>query len=261
MDLGLDGQTAIVTASSSGLGKASATALSREGANVVISGRTPDRLESAAEEIRSHAEGEVVSVETDITKERDIENLVEATVHEFGGVDHLVTSAGGVPSGPFGDITQEEWYDAYDMLVMSVQRAVTNARPYLEESDAGTITAITSTSVAEPIEGLVLSNAVRRGVIGLVKTLSKELAPEIRSNAVLPGPFQTPRMENLIQASLDRGEIESYEEGLSGWADPIPLDRTGDPIELGDAVAFLASEHGSFINGVALPVDGGRLDG
>lgn len=261
MDLGLDGQTAIVTASSSGLGKASATALASEGANVAICSRSESNLEATAEEIRQEAVGDVLPVVADITNGADITNLVETTVHEFGGVDHLVTSAGGVPSGPFGDITEEEWYDAYDLLVMSVQRAITDARPYLEESEAGTITAITSTSVAEPIEGLVLSNAVRRGVIGLIKTVSRELAPDIRSNAVLPGPHETPRMENLIEASVERGDVESYEEGLAGWADPIPLDRIADPIELGDTVAFLASERASYINGVALPVDGGRLNG
>ena len=261
MDLGIDGHTAIVTASSSGLGKASATALAREGANVVISSRSPDHLEEAAADIREEATGEVFPVETDITASGDIEALIEATVEEFGGIDHLVTSAGGVPSGPYGDITQEEWYEAYDMLVMSVQRAITAARPHLEESDAGTITAITSTSVAEPIEGLVLSNAVRRGVIGLVKTVSKELAPEIRANAVLPGPHETARIAELIEASIERGEVTDYDEGLAEWADPVPLGRIGDPIELGDAVAFLASDRASFVNGVSLPVDGGRMQG
>ncbi len=261
MDLGLSGQTAIVTASSSGLGKASATALAREGANVVISSRSPDNLEAAAADVRDEATGEVLTVPTDITAEGELEALVEATVEEFGGVDHLVTSAGGVPSGPYGDISQEQWYEAYDMLVMSVQRAITAARPHLEESDAGTVTAITSTTVAEPVEGLVLSNAVRRGVIGLIKTVSKELAPSIRANAVLPGPHETPRIEELIEASVERGEVADYEEGLAGWADPVPLDRIGDPMELGDAVAFLASDRASFINGVSLPVDGGRMNG
>lgn len=261
MDLGIDGDTAIVTASSSGLGKASATALAREGANVVISSRSPDHLEAAAADIRESATGTVFPVQTDITADGDIEALVEATVQEFGGVDHLVTSAGGVPSGPYGDITQEQWYEAYDMLVMSVQRAITAARPHLEDSEAGTITAITSTSVAEPIEGLVLSNAVRRGVIGLVKTVSRELAPAIRANAVLPGPHETPRIEELITAAVERGDIEDYEAGLAEWADPVPLGRIGDPMELGDAVAFLSSERASFINGVSLPVDGGRMQG
>lgn len=259
MDLGLDGQTAIVTASSSGLGKGSATALAREGANVVIASRSHERLADAAEEIRQEADGEVFPVETDITVGEDIEALVDATVAEFGGVDHLVTSAGGVPSGQFEDISTTEWYEAYDMLVMSVMRAVSAARPHLADSDAGTITAITSTSVREPIEGLVLSNAVRRGVIGLVKTVSREFAPAIRANAVLPGAHETPRIEELLEASIERGEIESYEEGLAEWADPIPMNRLGDPQEFGDTIAFLASERADFINGVALPVDGGRL--
>jgi NAD(P)-dependent dehydrogenase (short-subunit alcohol dehydrogenase family) len=259
MDLELDGQTAIVTASSSGLGKGSATALAREGADVVIASRSPDHLEAAAADIREVATGRVLPVETDITVGEDIEALVEATVDEFGGVDHLVTSAGGVPSGPFGDIGETEWYEAYDMLVMSVMRAITAARPHLAESDAGTITAITSTSVREPIEGLVLSNAVRRGVIGLVKTVSREFAPDIRANAVLPGAHETPRIEELIEAAVERGEIDSYEAGLVEWAEPIPMGRLGDPAEFGDAVAFLASERASFVNGVALPVDGGRL--
>ena len=260
MDLGFDDQTAIVTASSSGLGKASATALAREGANVVVASRTPEHLEEATADVREVATGSVIAVETDITNDQDVTALVDATVHEFGGIDHLVTSAGGVPSGPFGDISEQDWYDAYDMLVMSVQRAITEARPYLEESEAGTITAITSTSVREPIDGLVLSNAVRKGVIGLIKTVSKELAPEIRANAVLPGPHETPRIEGLIEAAMERGEIDSYEEGLEQWADPVPLGRIGDPMELGEAVAFLASERASFINGVSLPVDGGRLN-
>ena len=259
MDLGLDGETAIVTASSSGLGKGSATALAREGANVVIASRSPDALAAAAEDIRAVATGRVVPAQTDITVPDEIQALVEVTVEEFGGVDHLVTSAGGVPSGRFGDITEQEWYDAYDMLVMSVVRAVTAARPHLEASDAGTITAITSTSVREAIDGLVLSNAVRRGVIGLVKTLARELAPAVRANAVLPGSHETPRIEELVEAAVERGEAASYEEGLEDWAEGIPLGRMGQPSELGDTVAFLASDRASFVNGVSLPVDGGRL--
>ncbi len=261
MDLGLDGQTAIVTASSSGLGKGSATALAREGANVVIASRSPDHLEAAAEDIRQMATGRVVPMQTDITQRADLDALVEGTVEEFGGLDHLVTSAGGVPSGYFGDISEREWQQAYDMLVMSVVGAVSAARPHLEDSETGTITAITSTSVSEPIEGLVLSNAVRRGVIGLVKTVAREFAPAVRANAVLPGPHETPRIEELIEAAVQRGEYDSYEEGREGWAEPVPMDRLGDPLEFGDAIAFLASQRASFINGASLPIDGGRLRG
>ncbi len=259
MDLGLEGETAIVTASSSGLGKASATALAREGANVVICSRSIDRLEDAKTDVEEGASGEVYPVEADITDPDDVSALVDATVEEFGGVDHLVTSAGGVPSGQFLDMTEREWYEAYDMLVMSVVWLAQEAHPHLVESDAGTVTSITSTSVREAIDGLVLSNAVRRGVIGLVKTLAREWAPEVRANAVLPGAHETPRIEELVEASVERGEFDSYEEGVAAWADDIPLGRVGDPMELGDAVSFLASDRASFVNGAALPVDGGRL--
>jgi NAD(P)-dependent dehydrogenase (short-subunit alcohol dehydrogenase family) len=259
MDLGIDGDTAIVTASSSGLGKASATALAREGANVVIASRSIDRLEDAREDIAETASGEVYPVETDITDRDDVAALVDATVEEFGGVDHVVTSAGGVPSGPFLDVTDREWYEAYDMLVMSAVWVARQTHPHLVESDAGTFTSITSTSVREAIDSLVLSNAVRRGVIGLVKTFAREFAPEVRANAVLPGAHETPRIETLVEQAVERGDYDSYEAGLASWADDIPLGRVGDPMELGDAVAFLASDRASFVNGAALPVDGGRL--
>lgn len=261
MDLGLEGETAIVTASSSGLGKASATALAREGANVVICSRSMAHLAEAKADVERDADaaGSVLPVEADVTDPDDLSALVAATVDEFGGVDHLVTSAGGVPSGPFLDLTERAWYEAFDLLVMSVVRLVHEAHPHLVESDAGTVTAIASTSVREAIDGLVLSNAVRRGVIGLVKTLAREFAPDVRANAVLPGAHETPRIEELVEAAVDRGEYDDYEEGLAAWSEPIPLGRVGRPIELGDAVAFLASDRASYVTGASLPVDGGRL--
>jgi len=259
MDLGIDGNAALVTASSSGLGLASATALAREGANVTICGRSEDRLEAAREAVESAASGEVRAQQADITARKDVESLVEETVDAFGGLDHVVTSAGGVPSGAFMDMTERDWYAAYDMLVMSHVWTLKEAYPHLRESDAGSIVSITSTSVREAIDGLVLSNAVRRAVIGTVKTVSREFAPEIRANAVLPSTHKTPRIEELIEQGMERGEYDSYEAGLDDWSTDIPLDRIGDPMELGDAVAFLSSDRASFVNGVAMPVDGGRL--
>ena len=256
MDLAIDGNTALITASSSGLGKASAKALAREGANVVINGRDEDRLDAALEEIESVASGEVVAQPGDLTDPDDIETLVEATVDEFGTIDHLVTSAGGPPSGAFLDTDDEDWEDAYELLVMSVVRLAREAQPYLSEGDGGTIVTITSSSVKEAIDSLVLSNSVRMGVIGLEKTLSKEFAPEVRANAVLPGPHETSRIENLINSALERGEYDSYEEGLDEWAQN-PLERVGDPMELGNTVAFLSSPKSGYINGAALPIDGG----
>lgn len=259
MDLGLDDQTVLLTASTSGLGKASATAFAADGANVVLCGRDEDRLDAAVEDVREAATGEVRGVTADITDPDDVEALVDATVEAFGGLDHLVLSAGGPPSGPFLDTDERDWYAAYDLLVMSVVRAVKAAYPHLEESDAGTVTAITSTSVDTPIEGLVLSNAVRRGVIGVIETLAVELAPDVRANAVLPGPFETPRIEELVEQAVERGDYADYETGIADRSVGIPMERVGDPRELGDVVAFLASERAGYVNGVSLPVDGGRL--
>lgn len=256
MDLQIDGNAALVTASSSGLGKASATALAREGANVVINGRDEDRLEEAREEIEEVATGEVVAQPGDLTDADDVTALVDTAAEEFGGLDHLVTSAGGPPSGPFLETSEEDWYDAYDLLVMSVVRLVKEAAPHLRE-DGGTIVTITSRSVKEAIDSLVLSNSVRMSVIGLEKTLSQELAPEVRANAVLPGPHETARIRELVEQAVERGDYDSYEEGLAGWSEGIPLERIGDPMELGEVVAFLSSPRSSFVNGVSVPIDGG----
>jgi len=261
MDLALDGDAALVTASSSGLGKASAASLAREGADVVLCSRSEERLEAAAEDVRDGAAGDVRAVPADITDPDDVAAVVDATVDAFGGLDHVVTSAGGVPSGPFLETSEQDWYEAYDLLVMSVVRTLDAAHEHLAADGGGTVTCITSTSVSEPIEGLVLSNAVRRGVVGLAKTVAREWAPAVRANVVQPGAHETPRIEELVEASVERGEHDSYEAGLAAWSDDIPLDRVGDPAELGDVVAFLASDRASFVNGVSLPVDGGRLRG
>jgi len=258
MDLGLDGETALVTASSSGLGKASAASLLSEGANVVICGRRAGALREAEEELSEHP-GEVAGVEADITDPDDIAALVSATRETFGGIDHVVTSAGGPPSGSFIDTPEEEWYDAYDLLVMSLVRVLKHAHDDLVESDAGTVTAITSTSVAEPIESLVLSNAVRRGVTGTIKTIAREWAPDVRANVVLPGLHETSRLEELAEQAVERGDAATYEEALSDRASGIPLERVGQPRELGDVVAFLASERASYVTGASVPVEGGTL--
>ena len=259
MDLGLEGDSALVTASSRGLGFASATALAREGANVAICGSTSENVEEAAADLEEIGNGDVLARTVDITDRVEIEAFVEEAVAEFGGLDHVVTSAGGVPSGTFLGTTEEDWYGAFDMLVMSHVWTLSAAHEHLAAGGGGTVTAITSTSVREAIPNLVLSNAVRRAVIGSIKTISREWAPEVRANAVLPGPHETGRIRDLIEQAIERGDYDDYETGRADWAAPVPLDRIGDPIELGDTVAFLASARASFVNGVALPVDGGRL--
>ncbi|WP_336360281.1 SDR family oxidoreductase [Haladaptatus sp. ZSTT2] len=259
MDFGIAGDSALVTASSSGLGLASAIALAEEGANVAICSRDDARLAAAEKRVDQAGRGDVLAVEADITDPDHVKAFVEQTVAEFGGLDHVVTSAGGPPSGPFLDTLERDWYVAYDMLVMSAVWTAKAVQPHLEQSGAGTFVAITSLSVREPVEGLVLSNSVRKAVIGLVKTLSREFAPEIRVNAVLPGAHETARFTELIEQGVERGDLADYEEGLENWAEDIPLNRIGDPRELGDVVAFLSSERSSYVTGVSLPIDGGKL--
>lgn len=257
MNFDIDGNAALVTASSSGLGKASATALAREGVNVVINGRDEERLADAAADIEAEATGEVVQCPGDLTDPDDIAALVETTVNEFGGLDHLVTSAGGPPSGPFLETTDEDWYDAFDLLVMSVVRLVRESADHLQAGDGGTIVNVTSRSVKEAIDSLVLSNSVRMSVIGLEKTLSRELAPDVRVNAVLPGPHETTRIRDLIEQGVERGEYENYDAGLEARGESSPLKRIGEPMELGNTVAFLSSPQSGYINGTAIPIDGG----
>jgi 3-oxoacyl-[acyl-carrier protein] reductase len=257
MDLEIEGNAALVTASSSGLGKASAKALAREGANVVLNGRDADRLAKARDELEEIATGDVVTQSGDLTDAADIEVMVERTVSEFGTIDHLVTSAGGPPPGSFLETDDEDWYEAYDLLVMSVVRLARAAQPHLAEGDdTGTIVTITSRSVKEALDDLVLSNSVRMGVIGLEKTLSSEFAPEVRANAVLPGPHETSRIRDLVEAAVERGDHDSYEDGLEDWAGN-PLERVGDPMELGNTVAYLSSPASGFINGSTVTIDGG----
>ena len=258
MDLGMEGDAALVTASSSGLGKASAASLAAEGVDVVLNGRDADRLEAAVADVERVATGEVLAQPGDLTDPDDVAAMVARPVEEFGRLDHLVTSAGGPPSGPFLETTDDDWYAAYDLLVMSVVRLVHAAADDLRADGGGTVVTITSRSVKEAIDGLVLSNAVRMGVVGLEKTLARELAPDVRANAVLPGTIETPRISSLVEQALERGEYASYDEGVADWGEDIPMGRIGDPAEFGDVVAFLSSPRASFVNGAAVPVDGGQ---
>jgi 3-oxoacyl-[acyl-carrier protein] reductase len=230
-----------------------------EGANVAICGRDADRLEDARDELETTAAGDVLAVQADLTDPDDVSRLVRETVDAFGGLDHLVTSSGGPPSTTFLGTDEQDWYQAYDLLVMSVVWTIEESHEHLLESEYGTITCITSRTVREVADGLLLSNSVRRGVIGLVKTISREFAPEIRANAVLPGTIETARIEELVESGIERGTYDDYEAGLTELASDIPMDRLGEPRELGDVVAFLSSPHASFVNGAEIPIDGGLL--
>lgn len=260
MDLDIDGNAAIVTAGTAGLGLASAEALAEAGADVAVCGRDPDRLERAETQLEAAA-GDVLGVRADITDPEDVEAFIDAAIEAFGRLDHVVTSAGGPPPGSFLETDDDDWYDAYDLLVMSVVRTVRAAHPTLSADGGGSVVTITSRTVKEPLDDLVLSNAVRRAVLGLTKSLADEFAPEIRVNTVLPGGHETSRIEELIGDAVERGEYDDYAAGLDDWAEGVPLERVGDPRELGDTVAWLSSERASYVNGAAVPVDGGSMRG
>ncbi|MFB6300549.1 MAG: SDR family oxidoreductase [Halobacteriales archaeon] len=259
MDLDIEGNAALITASSSGLGKAAATALAREGVDVVVNGRDADRLAEAVTDIETAAADgvSIVGQPGDLTDRGDIEALVDRTIEEFGRLDHLVTSAGGPSRMRPLEPDDEDWYYAFDMLVMGVVRAVREAVPHLRDDGGGTVVSITSRVTKEATPSNVLSSAVRMAVIGYEKTLSKELAPDIRANAVLPGAHETPRLTDGWEKAIERGDYESFEEARAARSTGIPVDRPGDPMELGDMVAYLSSPRAGFINGQAIVIDGG----
>jgi 3-oxoacyl-[acyl-carrier protein] reductase len=246
MDLGLRGRTAVVCGASSGLGLAAAEALAEEGANVAMLARRREQLERDAERIGA------LAVRGDVTNAADLERLVERTVQAFGGIDVLVWNSGGPPGGPAAGVTDEQLEDAFELLLAPAVRLVRLCLPHLERSEAGRIVAVTSLTVQEPTPNLALSNAIRPGLVGWLKTLSRELGPKgITVNCVAPGRIDTPRM------------VELYGEGGPPAEDlaQIPLRRLGTPREFGDVVCFLASARAAYVSGTTVLVDGGMSRG
>jgi len=257
MDLGLRDRTALVTAASKGMGKACALGLAAEGARVVMCARTETDLRSSADEVRAKTGAEVVAMAADVTRADQVTALVARAREVFGGVDVLVANAGGPPRGRFDELSDEQWYDAFELSLLSVVRLVREVLPSMRERRWGRIVTIQSTSVKQPIDGLDLSNGVRPGVAGLTKTLAADLGRDnILVNTVCPGRILTDRLlAGARQAGLSR------EEYLAKASDDIPLGRVGTPEEFANVVVFLASEKASYVTGVALQVDGGLVRG
>lgn len=260
MQLGLTGKVALVTAASKGLGRASALALAQEGAQVVIASRNRATLEQTAQEIGQSSHRPVLAVPTDLRHPEEIHALVEKTISEFGGIDILINNAGGPPAGTFEQLSDEQWEEAFTLTLLSAVRLIRATLPSMRQRQAGRIIQIVSSSVKQPIAGLLLSNAIRPGVIGLAKTLSRELAPDrITVNNVCPGRMLTDRLRqgSGVQARQAQGLTE--EEALQELARDIPLGRVGRPEELGALVAFLASEQAGYITGTTIQIDGGLI--
>ncbi len=261
MDLGLKDKIAIVTASSKGLGKACAVGLAREGAKVVICARNLTDLEKAKAEIENSSNNDVLAVQADVTNYDDIKKLVNSTVEKFGTIHILVTNAGGPPAGYFESFSDEDWNNAFNLNFMSTVRLIREVLPFMKSQRWGRIINITSVTVKQPIDNLILSNSIRMSVLGLSKTLALQLAKyNILINNVAPGYTLTDRVKFILeQRAKDTGK--TIEEVKSELAKDIPLGRLAEPEELANLVVFLASERASYITGATIPVDGGWIKG
>ena len=254
MDLQLTGKTALVLAASKGLGKACATALAAEGANVVIGARDPQTLHAATKEIGATAKGRVLAVPVDVRQPNDAEQIITAAVREYGRLDILVNNAGGPPFGKFESFDESAWQSAFELTLLSAVRFSRLAIPHMRKTGSGRIINITSMTVLTYLPHSVLSTSLRMGVVGMAKLLSEELGPDhITVNNVAPGLFLTDRVKDTLQPQPGVSE----EEQLAERSRTIPVGRIGRPEELANLVAFLASPLAAYITGATIPIDGG----
>lgn len=242
MDLGLDGRTAIVCGASAGIGLAIAEALAAEGANVAMFARRRDVLQREADRIGA------LAVRGDLRHPSNLRRLVETTLRAFGGIDILVNNSGGPPRGSALELDDESLEEAVELLLLSAVRLTNLCLPHLRESGRGRVINIESSTVREPSEGLALSNAVRPGVVGWAKSLAREVGGDgITINTIAPGRIDTERLREAYPSEQQIGQI--------------PLKRVGEPREIADVVAFLASDRAGYVTGTVVPVDGGLTRG
>ena len=258
MDLQLKDKTALVLASSKGLGKASAMALAAEGAQVVLGARNGETLAKTAEEIRSATGARILSIPVDVGQNGEAERFISSAVAEFGHIDILVNNAGGPPFGNFEGFDDRAWQAAFELNLLSTVRFTRLAVPFMRKTGSGRIINIVSLSVKTFLANSVLSTSIRMGVVGMAKILSNELGPDnITVNNIAPGLILTDRLRHTILQNPPPGKKE--EELLAERAKEIPLGRIGKPEELGALVAFLASPLAGYITGATIQIDGGAV--
>lgn len=260
-------KVAIVCGSSKGMGKAIAKEFAKNGAKVVLVSRNEENLMNAMKEITTEIVqngdrgimNRVLAIPGDVKNRDDIERVVKETVEEFGTVHILVNNTGGPPAGYFEDLSDEDWYNAFNLTFMSAIRFIREVAPFMKRQKWGRIINITSMSVKQPIDNLILSNSIRLAVVGMAKTLSIQWAKYgITINNIAPGPIFTERMKELSWARAERDGI-TYEEALNAWIREVPAGRFGEPEEVAALASFLASERAGFITGTTIQIDGGAI--
>jgi 3-oxoacyl-[acyl-carrier protein] reductase len=261
MDLGLKGKRILITGSSRGLGYATALALAKEGARVAINGREVGTIKDTAEKMSSQSGAQVIGLAGDVSLMDVPERLIQQTVKEFGGLDILITNAGGPPPGSIDSLDEAAWQKGVDLCLMLHVRLIKSALPFLRKSESASILTVTSLSVKQPIANLLLSNSIRSATIGLTKSLALELGHDgIRVNSILPGWTETERITELMTARA-AANSSTVEEEIRRQSELSPLGRMGQPEEFANAAAFLVSPAASYITGVMLNVDGGMYKG
>jgi 3-oxoacyl-[acyl-carrier protein] reductase len=252
VDLGLDGARALVAGGSSGLGLAVGTALAAEGARVALAARRSDKLDGAIATVPG-----AIAAAVDLSEASGATDAVTATVEAFGGLDLVLVNSGGPRPGAFDELDDAGWQGAIDSTLHSALRLIRASLPYLRQSERPAVLVILSSSAREPISGLTASNTLRPGLVGLIKSLTAEIAP-VRINGLAPGRFKTPRSVEVEQATAARTG-QTTDEVRAGLIARIPLGRLGDPAELGRLGAFLLSPAASYVTGAIIPIDGGMV--
>ena len=256
MDLQLKDKVALVLAASKGLGRASALALSAEGAKVAICSRNEDELKKTAAEIHQQTGNPVIAFPADVSDGEQVRNLIRKTAETFGGIDILINNGGGPPYDKYENFDDEAWQKAFELTLLGFSRTSRDVLPYMKKAGSGRIINIISGSVKSVLNSAVLSTAMRMGVVGMAKLMADELGPyQITVNNIAPGLILTDRVKEVLPSGID------HEQALKDRAKTIPIGRIGKPEELGALVAFLASEQAAYISGTTIQIDGGSSRG
>jgi len=258
MDLDLDGHVALITGSATGLGHACAEAFSKQGANVALVSTNLDDLAYASDRLFAIGDGEIFGLDADVRHPDQVAAFVEETVEQYGRIDHLVTGPRPLEPERFLDVSDETWFRGFDRLFMSVVWTIREAHSWLEASDHGTIVNVTNPVIPALGEELSVARSFGQAVQGITGTQANAFAPDVRVNAVVPGPHETEDLEGLLTELVGEGVYPDLDACWEAMMADSPFASPGDPLDLGKLVAFLSSEHASFVNGATVPIDGGQ---